>query len=142
MLRSMTSDASSPRSCWSAVDVRQYWERAYFVQDPRGPFIEFSDVIALQRELVLRAARSSSHAQILVGLHEESGTGHAGELATQTCDDLVRGDLALFEWFERDEHTTGIDRAAEPPPVKPTTFSTAGSSPTRVTNCCSSCRIA
>src|SRR5207244_6828373 len=94
------------------VDVSQYRQRAHFAQDARRPFIELADVIALQGELVLRTGQASSHPQILEGLHEEPGPGYTGELAAQTRYDLVYGELALCEWFERYEHTSGIDRAA------------------------------
>ncbi len=95
------------------VDVSQYRQRAHFAQDAGGPFIELADVIALQGELVLRTAQASSHPQILEGLHEEPGPGYAGELAAQPCHDLVGGDLALCEGFERYEHARRIDRTAE-----------------------------
>src|SRR5262249_27602983 len=95
-----------------AVDVRQQRERAHSVQDARRPVIEFADIVALQGELVLRTAHASSHTQLLEGLHEESGLGHAGELAAQPCENLVHGDLALVEGFERDEHARRIDRTA------------------------------
>src|SRR5215471_5009721 len=93
-----------------AVDVSQYRQRAHFAKYPRCPFIELADVIALQGELVLCTAQASSHPQILEGLHEESGSGYAGELAAQPCHDLVSGDLALCERFERYEHAPCINR--------------------------------
>src|SRR5262249_9570386 len=85
-------------------------ERAHFAQDARRPFIEFADVVALQGELVLRAAHASSPASVRERLHGDAGPGHAGELLAQPFPDLVHGDLALFEWFERYEHARGIDR--------------------------------
>src|SRR5215471_19781537 len=95
-----------------AVDVSQQPERAHGAQDTRRPLIQLADVVALQGELVLRASHASSHAQLLEGLHEESGLGHAGEFAAHPFANLVHGDLALFEGFERDEHARRIDRTA------------------------------
>ena len=86
------------------VHVGHGWQGADFAQDTRRPFVEFLDVVALQGELVLRAGRASAHAQILLHLHGESGTGYGGGLAAQTGNHLVGGDLPLFERFELHKH--------------------------------------
>src|SRR5262249_55819135 len=70
------------------------------------------DLTARQGDVVRRPARASSPPQILESLHEEAGSGYAGELAAQPCHDLVSGDLALCEGFERYEHARRIDRTA------------------------------
>jgi len=107
--RSMTSDASSPLSCWSLVTSVNSGSVRILFHDARAPFIELSHVVPLQCELVLGAALACRHAQVLADLHDESGSRHAGELATEPSKHLVCGDLALCERFERHEHATGIN---------------------------------
>jgi len=105
-----------------------------FCSIPWRPFIELADVIALQRELVLRAlvrppTRKSDWPT------EESGTEARGRAChARPGHDLVYRDLTLFEGLSCMNITPVLDRTAGGAASAADDVPTAGFSPTRVTN--------
>ena len=121
------------------VDVGHGWQGADFAQDTRRPFIEFVDVVALQGELVLGTGGASAHAQILLHLHDESGTGNAGGFAAERAITSSAATCRSSSGLSDTNMRAVLVAPPKVPPVMPTTLSTAGSSCTSVTNWRSSC---
>ena len=76
------------------ADVRNLRKRREPVQNFRPPFRQRVEVGRLQRVLVLRVALPAADAHVLGVLQEHGRPRHAGSLAAQTGDHLVRGGLA------------------------------------------------
>ena len=113
--RSMTSEACSPRFCWSVATSRSG--------------VSSRSLASMRGAKRFRSARSvpcsvywywallvpAADAQVLHGLQEQRGAGHLRELAAEPVDHLVGGGLALAEGLERDEHAARVRRVAACP---------------------------
>ena len=118
-----------------AVGVADRGERAHLVEQLGGPDVQLVERVAAQGVLVLRIAATAADPDILHRLQVEGGAGDAREAAAQAGDHHIGGDaFALIDVLQLHEHAAGI---TEPPPVNPTTLSTAGSCCTMSTNAAS-----
>ena len=95
-----------------AIDVSEAMELPYLREDDWSPFHEVIQVLALDRVLILRVARSPADAQILTGLQEHHCARNRGELRTQAINHFARGDFAFLQWFERSVNKTAVRRSA------------------------------
>ena len=93
-----------------AADVAQLGHFTHGADQARRPGVQRLQVVALQRELILRVAGSATEAHVLHGLEIERGPRHLRELWPETRDDVIRGDLSLFARLQRDESAAGVRR--------------------------------
>ena len=82
------------------ADVGNFRKRRKPIQKLRSPFRKRSETGPLNGVLVLCVALPAADAHVLGVLQEQGGSGHAGGLAAQTRDDLVRGGLANAHRFK------------------------------------------
>ena len=91
-----------------AADVGENFDGAQFLEHLRRPLVELAEVVALQRELILRVAHPAADSQILNRLQVEIDAGDVRDLFADATDNEVGADLSLAQRFERDEHVRGI----------------------------------
>jgi hypothetical protein len=83
-------------------------QRAESDTDLRFPRAQVSEVVRLQRELILRVRRAAADPDVLNRLQEKIRARLFRELHAQPRDHLVGGLLALAERLQRDEHRSRI----------------------------------
>ena len=91
-----------------AADVGENFNGAQFLEHLRRPLVQLAEVVALQRELILRVARSAADAQILNRLQVEIDAGDVRDLLADASDNEVGVDLSHAQGFERDVHVRRI----------------------------------
>ena len=94
------------------VDVDQRRLRFHRLGQLGGPLLEVFRVVALERVLVGRVARTPAHAQVLHRVQEDRNTRDLGQLRTQARDHGLRRDIALAHRFQVDEHEAATGAAA------------------------------
>ena len=82
-------------------ELRDVAQRRLELRRPRAQLVQ---VVAAQRELLVRFRLAPPAAQVLDRVEEEVRARLPGERRTQPREDLVEGFLALLERLQRDEH--------------------------------------
>ena len=90
-------------------DVDDARDRFDFVEEQRGPVIEFAGVGVVERVLILRLGEPPADGDILRGLHVERDPLDLGEIGSQPRDHFVHT-VALVLRLERNEYAAVIDR--------------------------------
>ena len=116
--RSITSVACRPRFCWSLLTSASTGDLPQSCRSNRRPVVQLVEIVALQRVLILRIARSAADADIL---RRPAGTasrpGISAELAAAAARSPASAlHLALRERLQRDEHAGRVP-PVPPPPV-------------------------
>src|ERR1700690_3016719 len=88
------------------LDLGELLERLHHT---RGVLTQLVQVSGLERVLILRSRRSTSHAHVLNGVQVEDDAIDARELLPQVRDDLIGARLALALRLEPDEHAPRVD---------------------------------
>src|SRR4029079_906188 len=86
----------------------------YAVENARYALLQFLDVRAPQRELVLRIGLPAAHPNVLGRKHKNAETGNLGELRPYPGDDALGAQsTALVERLQADKQAAEIDRGVE-----------------------------
>src|SRR2546428_7267259 len=109
--RSMTSDASRPRSCWSLLTSVNTGSERILLRTRGAHSLSSRTLSPCKVNWYCAPLRRPPTRSSWKACMKSLAPGTRASLP-RTRYDLVHGDLALCEWFERDEHTRGIDRAA------------------------------
>ena len=94
------------------INVPEFGNLAQALLKNRSPMDKISEIVALERVLILSAAKTAADAEILDGLQVEGGSWNFGRLRTNACDDLIHAELAFAERLELAEHASGAAAAA------------------------------
>ena len=114
-----------------SIYVAQFRQAAHFLQQQRTPVIEFIQVLALYRVLVLRLPVAPANRQVLLRLQEQRGSRNHRKFTPQSIDHIVGaevarvpevGRLALaapIERLQHDEEPPLIGRSSLRPRTRP-----------------------
>src|SRR6202041_750177 len=90
------------------ADVGENFNGAQFLEHLGRPLVQLVEVVALDRELVLRVAHSAADAQILNRLQIQIDAGDVRNLLADASYHQVGIDLSLGQGLEADEHVGGV----------------------------------
>ena len=93
-------------------DIAKYREPLHSGEDFGRPLVQFVEVGVLQRKFELRSRGAAAETHVLRRLHVEFRALDLLELRPQPGNDLLRVDVALLVWFQRDIHTPRIECSA------------------------------
>src|ERR1051326_4508346 len=101
-----------PRVLKIGADIGDLGNHLHPLEHARRPLIQERKILSLKRVLILRVALASTDANVLIGLQEQRGAGHAGGLAAKPGNHFVRRSGADTDRLELAKQLRGVAAAA------------------------------